>query len=74
MLDEIDRILSVVENTLPPPRTHEVLQELRDISSMAMEHFDEVILPKLKPKVNKTNCKFLSYILKNLFCGWADYK
>ena len=31
-----------------PPRSHEVLMELRDISSMAMEHFEEKILPSLK--------------------------
>ena len=34
-----------------PPRAHELLQELRDISSMAMEHFDEHIVPRLKPKM-----------------------
>merc|ERR1712066_1118835 len=30
------------------PRSYEVLQELRDISSMAMEYFDEKIVPTLK--------------------------
>ena len=34
-----------------PPRAHEILQELRDISSMAMEHFDEKILPDLKHSI-----------------------
>lgn len=29
-------------------RTHEVLQELRDISSMAIDHFDDKIAPTLK--------------------------
>jgi F-box protein 28 len=29
-------------------RAHEVLQELRDISSMAIEHFDEKIVPEIK--------------------------
>lgn len=29
-------------------RTHEVLQELRDISSMAIDHFEEKIAPTLK--------------------------
>ncbi|KAF2895220.1 hypothetical protein ILUMI_10952 [Ignelater luminosus] len=55
VLDEIDRILTLVENVDPPPRTHELLQELRDISSMALEHFDEVILPRLKPKFERSN-------------------
>lgn len=31
-----------------PLRTHEVLQELRDISSMAIDHFEEKIAPTLK--------------------------
>lgn len=31
-----------------PLRTHEVLQELRDISSMAIDHFEEKIAPSLK--------------------------
>lgn len=48
VLDEIQRILSLVESTCTPPRTHEVLLELRDISSMAMEYFDEKIAPTLK--------------------------
>lgn len=29
-------------------KTHEVLQELRDISSMAIDHFEEKISPNLK--------------------------
>lgn len=52
VIDEILRILCLVENTCTPPRTHEVLQELRDISSMAMEHFDEKIAPNLKIQRN----------------------
>ncbi|KAF5278528.1 hypothetical protein FQR65_LT15654 [Abscondita terminalis] len=51
VIDEIDRILSLVDKVKPAPRTHELLQELRDISSMAMEHFDETILPHMKQKV-----------------------
>lgn len=31
-----------------PLRTHEVLQELRDISAMAIDHFEEKIAPTLK--------------------------
>lgn len=31
-----------------PLRTHEILQELRDISSMAIDHFEEKIAPTLK--------------------------
>lgn len=41
-------VLSFVESECTPPRTHQLLQELRDLSSMAMEHFDEHILPRVK--------------------------
>ncbi|KAF5287199.1 hypothetical protein FQA39_LY16018 [Lamprigera yunnana] len=51
VVDEINRILSLVDKVKPAPRTHEVVQELRDISSMAMEHFDEIILPRMKQRV-----------------------
>lgn len=55
VLDEIDRILTLVDKVEPAPRTHELLQELRDISSMAMEHFDEIILPRMKHKISERN-------------------
>lgn len=48
MLDEIIRVLKYITDSHCPPRAHELLQELRDISSMAMEHFDEHIVPTLK--------------------------
>lgn len=48
VLDEFLVILHKLESSNQPPRSHEFLQELRDISSMAMEHFDEKIAPGLK--------------------------
>ena len=48
VLDELLSVLHTVANTSIQPRAHELLQELRDISSMAMEHFDEKITPGLK--------------------------
>ncbi|KAK7827163.1 hypothetical protein U0070_019959 [Myodes glareolus] len=45
VIDEIYRVLRYVNSTRAPQRAHEVLQELRDISSMAMEYFDEKIFP-----------------------------
>lgn len=48
VLDELFSVLRFVKNAKEPPRSHEVLMELRDISSMAMEHFEEKILPSLK--------------------------
>lgn len=44
-------MLRYVNSTRAPQRAHEVLQELRDISSMAMEYFDEKIVPILKRKL-----------------------
>ena len=35
-----------------PPRAYEILQELRDISSMAMEYFDDKIVPTLKVQLS----------------------
>ncbi|XP_046419432.1 F-box only protein 28 [Neodiprion virginianus] len=51
VIDEIFRVLRLIRDAKTPPRAHEILQELRDISSMAMEHFDEKILPKLKHSI-----------------------
>ncbi|XP_061767097.1 F-box only protein 28 isoform X1 [Nerophis ophidion] len=51
VIDEIYRVLRYVNSTRSPQRAHEVLQELRDISSMAMEYFDEKIVPILKKKL-----------------------
>ncbi|XP_037705509.1 F-box only protein 28-like [Choloepus didactylus] len=51
VIDEIYRVLRYVNSTRAPQRAHEVLQELRDISSMAMEYFDERIVPILKRKL-----------------------
>lgn len=55
VIDEIERVLHIVENSTTPPRAHEVLQELRDISSMAIEHFDEKISPALRRKLQESN-------------------
>ncbi|XP_067119475.1 F-box only protein 28 isoform X2 [Centruroides vittatus] len=55
VIDEIYRVLRYIQNTPTPPRAHEILQELRDISSMAMEYFDEKIAPALKQKIGNTS-------------------
>ena len=57
VIDEIYQVLSRIKMDKNPPKAYEMLQELRDISSMAMEHFDEKIVPGLKP--NPTNPSFL---------------
>lgn len=50
VIDEVLNILKIVETTNKPLRAHEVLQELRDISSMATDHFDDEIAPVLKQR------------------------
>lgn len=53
VIDEVLNILRVIERTSmvkTPLRAHEVLQELRDISSMATDHFDDEIAPALKQR------------------------
>lgn len=53
IVDEVLNILRIVEQTASsktPLRAHEVLQELRDISSMATDHFDDEIAPILKQR------------------------
>lgn len=53
VIDEIIRVLHIVESSKTPPRAHEVLQELRDISSMAIEHFDDKISPAFRRKLQE---------------------
>lgn len=48
VIDEVFKVLRFLKECKLPPKTHEILEELRDISSMAMEHFDEKIAPGLK--------------------------
>ncbi|KAH8242493.1 hypothetical protein KR032_008028 [Drosophila birchii] len=48
VLDEINAILRILSVSTKQLRPHEVLQELRDISSMAIEHFDEKIAVNFK--------------------------
>lgn len=55
VLDEMRTVLSMLETDATPPRTHHLLQELRDLSSMAMEHFDEHILPRVKEQIDLRN-------------------
>lgn len=48
VIDEVLRLLRLVGNTSEQFRAREILQELRDITSMAIEHFEEKIAPDLK--------------------------
>lgn len=61
IIDEALNILRLVSDTTGNNRqlrAHEVLQELRDISSMAIDHFDEKI----------------AHILKKAFCDLSAQK
>ena len=48
VIDEIITVLRAIKDDENPPRAYEILQELRDISSMAMEYFDDKIVPTFK--------------------------
>ncbi|KAL4237561.1 F-box protein 28 [Mactra antiquata] len=61
VLDELMSILHRLQTSDQAPRSHEFLQELRDISSMAMEHFDEKIVPGLKYKLPSVTSVTLPY-------------
>lgn len=51
-------------------RAHEVLQELRDISSMAIEHFDEKIVPEIKKnRPEATQMTFYDMMLTSPRCA-----
>eukprot|EP00094_Tigriopus_californicus_P010639 TCALIF_10263-PA protein Name:"Similar to FBXO28 F-box only protein 28 (Homo sapiens)" AED:0.08 eAED:0.08 QI:0/0/0/0.66/1/1/3/0/348 len=56
VVDEIFRVLRKIRHEKVLPRAFDVLQELRDISSMAMEHFEE----KIVPTFNLSNISLLS--------------
>ena len=54
VLDELYRLLHQLQKTdTQPPRSYDLLQGLRDLSTMAMEHFEEVIVPILKAQMNE---------------------
>jgi len=48
VIDEIFSVLRTITKDENPPRAFEILQELRDISSMAMEYFDDKIVSNFK--------------------------
>lgn len=67
VIDECYMILRSMSIPSPPCsdstrnwRPHEILQELRDISSMAIEHFDEKIVPDIKKSRPDSNVSISS--------------
>lgn len=82
VIDEVLHVLTTIAHSRPnspsgvfilserPLRTHEVLQELRDISSMAIDHFEEKVAPTLKrayselPTRSLLNCSAVQFQCK----------
>ena len=63
VIDELFEVLRKVSATDAEIPSYAVDQEFRDISSMAMEYFDEKIVPTLKvTSANVTICRFGLYI------------
>jgi len=58
VIDEIFSVLRCIQEDENPPRAYEILQELRDLSSMAMEYFDEKIAPILSAHLPISPIKF----------------
>ena len=52
VIDEIYKLLRIVQTSQNISRVHDLLQELRDISSMAMEHFEDRVAPRLRAQMN----------------------
>lgn len=70
VVDEILMILRLVETSNKPLRAHEVLQELRDISSMAIDHFDDNIATILKQSyVDLSSQKYVPAIYQSMFAA-----
>lgn len=69
VLDEMKIVLDIVESNTNPPRTCQLLQELRDLSSMAMEHFDEQILPKVKEHMDRRSGNYSTFFPQSCCLG-----
>lgn len=48
VLDEMRRVFGVIRSLSESPQCLQLMKELRDISSMAMEYFDEQLLPRIQ--------------------------
>lgn len=77
MIDECYKILRTISKSPPTDtrnwRAHEVLQELRDISSMAIEHFDEKIVPEIrKSRPDANQMTFYDMMLTSPRCTSID--
>lgn len=77
VIDECYKILRTISKSPPVEtknwRAHEVLQELRDISSMAIEHFDEKIVPDIKKsRPETTQMTFYDMMLTSPRCTSID--
>ena len=71
VIDEIFSVLRSLQTEEQPPRAYEILQELRDISSMAMEYFDEKIVPTLPCPVSPLKASFLPGVSISGGSGYA---
>lgn len=50
MIDELFRVMRSLDSLKEPQPPHQILQELRDVSTMAIEYFDDKIAPSLRKK------------------------
>lgn len=62
VLDEINRVCRSVQlDSDMPDRPYKLLNEMRDVSSMAIEHFEDVLLPLIRRKISSGQYAFAFY-------------
>lgn len=64
VIDELFRVMKALDTYTECQPPHQILQELRDVSTMAIEHFDEKIAPILK---NRELASLTSHRVTNFF-------
>lgn len=76
VLDELRRVYVTIKSSNSEiSRSTEILRELRDISSMAMEYFDEILLPQIYESKCKLGLNVYIFVIWKGFswflnCTW----
>lgn len=50
VIDELFRVMRSLDSMREPLPSYQILQELRDVSTMAIEYFEDKIAPSLRKK------------------------
>nr|VZI48722.1 unnamed protein product [Spirometra erinaceieuropaei] len=74
VLDELRHVFCILKRSSTIPRPQEFLHELRDISSMAMEYFDEALLPSIHAAKGLFNSKFSNGLAARLMVSPQSFR